>query len=202
LEYSFTATPEGAALGFHRAGRWDEVLEIERCWLTEEVGNGIRDAVRAWAREEGLEAYSQADASGYLRHLVVRQGRNTGQALVQLVTAPGERFETGYLVDVLRRFPEVRSIHWSINDTPAEQTNLPTKLLWGADAIEEEILGLRFRIRPSAFLQTNTGMAARLYELARQCAALTGDENVYDLYCGTGTIGLALSANARSVWGL
>ena len=140
LEYSFTPTPDGPALGFHRAGRWDEVLEIERCWLTDELGNGIRDAVRAWAREEGLEAYSQADGSGYLRHLVVRQGRNTGQALVQLVTAPGERFETGYLVDVLRRFPEVRSIHWSVNDTPAEVTNLPTRLLWGDEWIEEELV--------------------------------------------------------------
>src|SRR5919204_2925502 len=131
LEYSFTTTPDGPALGFHKAGRWDEVLEIERCWLTDELGNTIRDAVRDWAREEGLEAYSQADGSGYLRHLVVRQGRNTGQALVQLVTASGERFETGYLVDVLRRFSEVRSVHWSINDSPAEVTHLPSELLWG-----------------------------------------------------------------------
>jgi 23S rRNA (uracil1939-C5)-methyltransferase len=96
----------------------------------------------------------------------------------------------------------VRSIHWAINDTPAEQTNLPTKHLWGEEAIEEEILGLRYRVRPSAFLQTNTAMAARLYELARDFAAVTGDENVYDLYCGTGTIGLALAGKARSVWGL
>ena len=158
--------------------------------------------MRDWAREEQLEPYDQEIGSGYLRHLVVREGRNTGQALVVLVTAPGERFEAGYFVDVLRRFPEVRSIHWAINDTPAEQTNLPTKLLWGEDAIEEEILGLRFRVRPSAFLQTNTEMAARLYELAREYAGLTGDENVFDLYCGTGTIGLALAASARSVWGL
>ena len=119
-----------------------------------------------------------------------------------LVTAPGERFEAGYLVDVLRRFPEVRSIHWAINDTPAEQTNLPTKLLWGADAIEEEILGLRFRVRPSAFLQTNTEMAERLYELAREYAGLSGEENVFDLYCGTGTIGLALASSAGAVWGV
>src|SRR4051795_4825041 len=202
LEYSFTSTPEGPALGFHRAGRWDEVLEIERCWLTEEVGNGVRDAVRAWAREEGLEAYSQADGSGYLRHLVVRQGRNTGQALVQLVTAPGERFETGYLVDVLRRSPEVRSIHWSINDTPAEVTNLPTRLLWGEEWIEEELCGLRFRVRPNAFLQTNTAMAERLYGLAREAAGLTGDETVWDLYCGIGTIGLSLARDALTVWGI
>ena len=202
LEYSFTSTPEGVDLGFHRAGRWDEVIGIDVCLLTTDVGNAIRLAVRDWAREEGLEPYDQEAGTGYLRHLVVREGRNTGQALVVLVTAPGERFEAGYLVDVLRRFPEVRSIHWAINDTPAEQTNLPTKLLWGEDAIEEEILGLRFRVRPSAFLQTNTEMAERLYELAREYAALTGTENVYDLYCGTGTIGLALAGRAASVWGL
>ncbi|HEX2428435.1 MAG TPA: 23S rRNA (uracil(1939)-C(5))-methyltransferase RlmD [Gaiellaceae bacterium] len=202
LEYSFTASADGVDLGFHRAGRWDEVLGIDECLLTTDLGNAIRLAVRDWAREERLEPYDQADGSGYLRHLVVREGRNTNQALVVLVTAPGERFETGYFVDVLRRFPEVRSIHWAINDTPAEQTNLPTRLLWGEDAIEEEILGLRFRVRPSAFLQTNTEMAARLYELAREYAALGGSENVYDLYCGTGTIGLALAGSARSVWGL
>ena len=202
LEYSFTSTPEGVDLGFHRAGRWDEVIGIDVCLLTTDIGNAIRLAVREWAREEGLQPYDQEAGTGYLRHLVVREGRNTGQALVVLVTAPGERFETGYLVDVLRRFPQVRSIHWAINDTPAEQTNLPTKLLWGEQAIEEEILGLRFRVRPSAFLQTNTEMAERLYELAREYAALTGTENVYDLYCGTGTIGLSLAARAASVWGL
>jgi 23S rRNA (uracil1939-C5)-methyltransferase len=202
LEYSFTSSEDGVDLGFHRAGRWDEVVGIEECLLTTDVGNAIRLAVRAWAREEQLEAYDQETGSGYLRHLVVREGRNTGQALVVLVTAPGERFEAGYLVDVLRRFPEVRSIHWAINDTPAEQTNLPTKLLWGADAIEEELLGLRFRIRPSAFLQTNTEMAERLYELAREYAGLSGEENVFDLYCGTGTIGLALATSAGSVWGV
>jgi 23S rRNA (uracil1939-C5)-methyltransferase len=202
LEYSFTSTEDGVDLGFHRAGRWDEVIGLEVCLLTTDLGNAIRDAVRGWAREERLEPYDQATGAGYLRHLVVREGRNTGQVLVVLVTAPGERFETGYFVDVLRRFPEVRSIHWAINDTPAEQTNLPTKLLWGDEAIEEEILGLRFRVRPSAFLQTNTEMAERLYALAREYAGLTGTENVYDLYCGTGTIGLALADRAASVWGL
>ena len=202
LEYSFTTGVDGVELGFHRAGRWDDVVDIDECLLTTDVGNAIRLAVREWAREEQLEPYDQATGSGYLRHLVVREGRNTGQALVVLVTSPGERFEAGYLVDVLRRFTEVRSIHWAINDTPAEQTNLPTRLLWGVDAIEEEILGLRFRIRPSAFLQTNTEMAARLYELAREYAALDGSENVFDLYCGTGTIGLALARDASSVWGL
>jgi 23S rRNA (uracil1939-C5)-methyltransferase len=202
LEYSFTATPGGPALGFHRAGRWDEVLEIEKCWLTTDLGNAIRSAVRDWAREERLEAYDQAGHTGYLRHLVVREGRNTGQVLVQLVTAVGERFDRDEFVEVLRRFPEVRSIHWAVNETPAEVTNLPTTLLWGDEAIEERLCGLRFRVRPNAFLQTNTAMAERLYGIAGEFAELTGGETVYDLYCGIGTIGLSLASRALTVWGV
>jgi 23S rRNA (uracil1939-C5)-methyltransferase len=202
LEYSFTQTPAGPALGFHRAGRWDEVLEIEKCWLTTDLGNGIRNAVRDWAREERLEAYDQAEQTGYLRHLVVREGRNTGQALLELVTAAGERFDRDHFVETVRRFPEVRSIHWAVNETPAEVTNLPTTLLWGDEAIEEELCGLRFRVRPNAFLQTNTAMAERLYELAGEVAGLTGGESVWDLYCGIGAIGLSLASRALTVWGV
>jgi 23S rRNA (uracil1939-C5)-methyltransferase len=202
LEYSFTSTAEGPALGFHRAGRWDDVLEIERCWLTTELGNAIRDTVRDWAREERLEPYDQETQTGYLRHLVVREGRNTGQALVLLVTGAGERFEPERLVELLRAFPQVRSIHWGVNDSPAETTNVPTRLLWGEDAIEEELRGLRFRVRPGAFLQTNTAMADRLYELAGEYAALNGSETVYDLYCGIGTIGLSMASRALTVWGV
>jgi len=202
LEYSFTQYEDGPTLGFHKAGRWDEVLEIEKCWLTTDLGNAVRNAVREWAREEGLEAYDQEKQSGYLRHLVVREGRNTGQVLVSLVTAPGDRFEPGYFVEVLTRFPEVRSIHWAINDTPAEVTNLPTKLLWGEDAIEEQLCGLRFRVSPNAFLQTNTQMAERLYGIAREFAQLTGRETVWDLYCGIGSIGLTLAVDALTVWGI
>ena len=105
LEYSFTDTPRGAALGFHRAGRWDEVLEVERCWLTTDLGNAIRDTVREWAQEEGLPAYDQEAQTGYLRHLVVREGRNTGQALVQLVTAPGDLQGADRFVAALRAVP-------------------------------------------------------------------------------------------------
>ncbi|MFL5944435.1 MAG: 23S rRNA (uracil(1939)-C(5))-methyltransferase RlmD, partial [Gaiellaceae bacterium] len=202
LEYSFTATPSGPALGFHKAGRWDEVLDIRKCWLTTDLGNAIRNAVREWARGDRLVAYDQEAQTGFLRHLVVREGRNTGQVLVQLVTAPGEKFDTGGFVDTLRVFPEVRSIHWSENESPAEVTNLPTQLLWGEEAIEEELCGLRFRVRPNAFLQTNTAMAERLYGVAREFAALSGAETVYDLYCGIGTIGLVLARDALTVWGI
>jgi 23S rRNA (uracil1939-C5)-methyltransferase len=202
MEYSFTENDGGPTLGLHRAGRWDEVLEIEKCWLTSDLGNAIRNRIRDWAREERLPAYDQATQEGYLRHLVVREGRNTGQALVQLVTARGERFDRERLIEVLIEFPEVRSIHWSVNRGPAEVTNLPTELLWGEDAIEEEIGGLRFRVRPNAFLQTNTEMAERLYGIARDLASLEGGETVYDLYCGIGTIGLSMASSALTVWGI
>ena len=203
LEYSFTQLEDGPTLGLHKAGRWDEVLQIDYCWLTTNLGNAIRNAVREWARGDKLVAYDQAEHTGYLRHLVVREGRNTGQVLVQLVTSPGEKFDTGGFVDTLRLFPEVRSIHWSVNEGQAEvTTNLPTKLLWGEDAIEEQLCGMRFRVRPNAFLQTNTVMAEKLYETAREFAGLTGNETVYDLYCGIGTIGLLLAQDALTVWGI
>jgi 23S rRNA (uracil1939-C5)-methyltransferase len=202
MEYSFTQTDDGPALGLHRAGRWDEVLRIDRCLLTTDTGNAIRNRLTEWAREEKLVAYDQETQEGYLRHVVVREGRNTGQALVQLVTARAERFDRERLIEVLTEIPAVRSIHWSENRGVAEVTNLPTELLWGEDAIEEEIGGLRFRVRPNAFLQTNTEMAAELYAIAREFAALGGDETVYDLYCGIGTIGLSLAAKSMTVWGI
>jgi 23S rRNA (uracil1939-C5)-methyltransferase len=202
MEFSFTQGPDGPALGLHKAGRWDEVLQIDHCWLQSETGNAIRNRITEWAREEKLVAYDQETQEGYLRHLVVREGRNTGQALVQLVTARGERFDRERLIEVLNELPAVRSIHWSVNRGVAEVTNLPTELLWGEDAIEEEIGGLRFRVRPNAFLQTNTEMAERLYAIAREFAQLQGGETVYDLYCGIGTIGLSLAANALTVWGI
>jgi 23S rRNA (uracil1939-C5)-methyltransferase len=202
MEYSFTQLEDGPTLGLHKAGRWDEVLEVEKCWLTSDVGNAIRNRMREWAREEKLVAYDQETHEGYLRHLLLREGRNTGQVLVQLVTSRGERFDRERLIEVLTEFPGVRSIHWSENRGVAEITNLPTDLLWGDEAIEEEMSGLRFRVRPNAFLQTNTEMAEELYALAREFAALEGDETVYDLYCGIGTIGLSMAANALTVWGI
>jgi 23S rRNA (uracil1939-C5)-methyltransferase len=201
LEYSFAGGETGVGLGLHRAGRWDEVLDVEKCWLTTDLGNGIRNTVRAWANEQGLAAFDQETQDGYLRHLVVREGRNTGQALVVLVTAPGALDEESFVAAV-RTFPEVKSVHWAVNDSPAEITNLPTKLLWGEEAIEEAVLGLRFRVRPNAFMQTNTAMCEVLYRLAGDYAGLSGEETVYDLYCGTGTIGISIACDALTVWGI
>ena len=201
LEYSFARGENGVGLGLHRAGRWDDVLDIEQCWLTTDLGNGIRNNVRAWANEQGVAAFDQETQEGYLRHLVVREGRNTDQALLVLVTAPGALDEESFVAAV-RTFPEVKSVHWAVNDSPAEITNLPTKLLWGEEAIEEAILGLRFRVRPNAFMQTNTAMCEVLYRLAGEYAGLSGEETVYDLYCGTGTIGVSVAKDALTVWGI
>src|SRR4029078_13199969 len=130
----------------------------------------------------GLSAYGAESRAGYLRHLVVREGRNTGQALVVLVTAPGEFDDEGF-VTAVQEFPEGRSAYWAVNDTPSEITNVPSRLLWGEEAIEEEILGLRFRVRPNAFLQTNTEMAEKLYGIARDFAGPTGNARGSDLHC-------------------
>ena len=187
----------------HRAGRWDEVLDIEKCWLTTELGNAIRETVDAWAREERLEAYSQEDGTGYLRHLVIREGRNTGQALVQLVTAKGERFERDHLVETLRRFPEVRSIHWAVNETPAEITNLPTRAALGRG---RDRGGARRPALPRAAERVPADEHARwpsgCTSSRASSPALTGGETVWDLYCGIGTIGLSMASSALTVWGV
>src|SRR5581483_6576859 len=86
MEYSFAPGP---VVGLHKAGRWDEVLDIEKCWLTSDVGNAIRNRLREWAKEEKLDGYDQETHEGYLRHVLMREGRNTGQVLVQLVTSRG-----------------------------------------------------------------------------------------------------------------
>ncbi len=202
LEFSFTQTDDGPDLGFHRAGRWDEVLGISACHIASDAVNNIRVAVRDWARTTGLSVYDQREHVGYLRHLLVREGRNTGQALVVLVTGPGDLRGREELVATLQQFPEVKSIHWGVNEGQSEITGVPTKLLWGTPWIEEEILGLRYRLRPGAFLQTNTSMAEKLYEVAIDFADLKGGETVYDLYCGIGTISLTLASKALTVWGI
>src|SRR5262249_1332746 len=102
MEYSFAPGPDAAPLlALHPAGRWDEFLGIDRCHRTTATGNRLRNAMADWAREGRLTAYAQGTAEGYLRHLIVREGRNTGQTLVQLVTPERERFDRERLIEVL-----------------------------------------------------------------------------------------------------
>ena len=181
------------ALGFHRAGRWDEVLDIERCWLTTDLGNAIRDAVRDWARAERLARLRPGDAARATSATSsCARAATPARRSSQLVTAPGERFERRRASSRrCARSPRCARSTGRSTTRPAEVTNLPTTLLWGEEAIEEELLGLRFRVRPNAFLQTNTrdGRAA-LRARERVRGARPATETVYDLYCGIGTIGL------------
>jgi 23S rRNA (uracil1939-C5)-methyltransferase len=202
LEYSFTNTPEGVAAGLHRAGRFDDVLPISRCWLTGDVGNAVRDVVQAWARAHRLDAYDQRTGNGLLRHLVVREARTTGSALVLLVTRERDVPGTTALVEALRSVPAVRSVYLAVNAGVAEVTNVPAVLLAGEPTIEEVVLGRRFAVGPTTFMQTNTVMVERLYTAALDACAPRGDEVAFDLYCGVGTISLALAGRSRHVYGM
>jgi 23S rRNA (uracil1939-C5)-methyltransferase len=188
LEYSFGERDGTLVLGFHRRGSWSEVIDAEDCLLASERNNHARNEVREWARGEGIPAYDGRDQSGVLRNLVVREGRRTGQIQTRLVTSPA-----GFTR------PPV-DLHTVIQGTSGG-TSGPTGVL-GQEFLEEELGGLRFRISPAAFFQTNTEMAERLCELAAQAAMLSGRERVFDLYCGIGTIGLSLARDAGEVWGI
>ena len=188
LEYSFGERDDELVLGFHRRGSWSEVVDAEDCQLATEANNSTRNEIREWARREGIPPYDSDTRSGVLRNLVVREGRRTGQVQTRLITSPA-RFTR----------PPV-DLH-TLVEGPGSGTSGPTGVL-GQEFLEEELAGLRFRISPLAFFQTNTEMAERLCELASAAAALTGRERVFDLYCGIGTIGLGLARDAGEVWGI
>jgi 23S rRNA (uracil1939-C5)-methyltransferase len=200
LEYSFGTDPAGRLIcGFHAPGRWDEIVETNDCLLASEGGNDARERVVRWCRDNGLTAYDRRTGEGLLRNLVVREGRRTGQLQVRLVTAPGELDRDG-LASVAG--PEM-GVLWTRLESAAETTQGgETELLAGEDRLEEELGGIRLRISPQAFMQTNTEMAERLYGVAIEYAQLGGFERVYDLYCGIGTIGLVLAPRVAEVWGL
>jgi 23S rRNA (uracil1939-C5)-methyltransferase len=204
LEYSFGGTP-GAdlALGFHRPGRWNEIDNIEVDLLASERVDHARRLARDWCREEGLAPYDRRSGEGFLRNLVVREGRRSGMVQARVVTSTGD-FRAGELAAAL----DVDGVLWTRSAGVAETTREgQTELIAGADAIEEELrvggaAPLRFRISPEAFFQTNTEMAEALYANALELAELRGDERVYDLFCGIGTIALALARAAGEVWGI
>ncbi len=201
LEYSFGRTGEGRLIcGFHAPGRWDEIVEIRDCMLASEPANAARASVVDWCTAAGLVAYDRRSGDGFLRNLVVREGRRTGQLQVRLVTAPGEIDGASLAAAVA---DERTSVLWTQVDTVAETTQGGhTKLLAGDDRLDEELGGISLRISPAAFLQTNTEMAEQLYRLAIQYAEPTGLERAYDLYCGIGTIAMLIAPRVAEVWGL
>ena len=199
LEFSFgTASAGELVCGFHAPGSWERIEHVEDCMLQSERGNAARRAVLGWCRERGLGAYDRRAQEGLLRNLVVREGRRTGDLQVRLVTSDHD-------VD-LEGLPEAAgadSVLWTRAAGAGETTaGGVTTVLSGTSAIEEELSGLRFRIDAEAFFQTNTEMAERLYAIAGELAGLQGWERVHDLFCGIGTISLALAARAGEVWGV
>ena len=199
LEYSFGQGPDGGlVLGFHPPGNWRQVVAIEEDVLASPAINELRERVRTWCEGEGLTPHDRETHSGFLRNLVVREGRRTGQLQARLVTSSG-KFRSSHFAEAA----DVESVLWTRTSKLAEVTrDGETELLSGAEAIEERLGDLRFRITAEAFFQTNTEMAERLYGHAADAAGLTGAERVFDLFCGMGTIGLTLASRASEVWGV
>jgi 23S rRNA (uracil1939-C5)-methyltransferase len=200
LEYSFgTGEDGGLVCGFHAPGRWEEIVAIDDCLLASEAGNRAREQVVSWCRAQGLPAYDRRTGEGFLRNLIVREGRRTGELQVRLVTSPGQLDRESLTAAAT----SAAGLLWTRTASVAETTaGGETDLLSGADRLEEELGGMRLRISSDAFFQTNTEMAEQLYRLAIEYAELTGFERVFDLYCGIGTIGLLMAPRASQLWGL
>jgi 23S rRNA (uracil1939-C5)-methyltransferase len=199
VEYSFGTDDSGALVcGFHAPGRFDRIEAVGDDRLASEAVNALRERVTEWCRAEGLSTYDRRAHEGLLRNLVVRESRRGGKVQARLVTSPGD-----LRIDELSHAAGADGFFWTRTESMGETTaGGETEHVAGDPYLEEELSGLRFRISPEAFFQTNTEMAERLYGVAREYAALEGWERVYDLYCGIGTVGLTLAPRAAELWGL
>lgn len=194
------------AVGFHISGAFDKILDIDECYLMDDINNRIRNDIRSYALEHGLEFYDLRANRGLLRSLMIRNS-NTGE-LMFLVQFRIETKEEQAQADALMQhladtFPEITSLLYvdnhKCNDTFGDQEIHVVK---GKDYIYEEMEDLKFKVGPKSFYQTNTEQAYELYKVAREFAGLTGNELVYDLYTGTGTIANFVSKQARKVIGI
>lgn len=191
------------ALGFHIPGLFDKVLDIRECHLQPEPSNAIRDAVRRFAHKNAYAFFNLREQSGFLRNLIIRNN-SRGEVMVIVVFFLDEKGRIEKLMDYLAtEFPRIKSLFYIINtkknDSLADQEPV---LYSGEDHLVEEMEGLRFRIGPKSFYQTNTLQSVKLYKIAKEFAGLTGNEVVYDLYTGTGTIANFVADSARKVVGI
>ena len=191
------------ALGFHIPGMWDKILDLEVCYLQAEPSNAIRDFVKAKAEEMGLSFFNTRKQEGLLRTLMVRTS-TTGEIMVLIQFFHEDTEKRKLLLQaVAEQFPQITSLLYVINskgnDTLYDQE---IKLFHGRDHIFEEMEGLRFKINAKSFYQTNSEQAYELYKITRDFAGLRGDELVYDLYTGTGTIAQFVAKKARKVIGV
>jgi len=194
---------KGDALGFHVPGLFDKVLDIRECHLQPEPSNAIRDAVRRYARRKGLAFFNFRQQSGFLRNLIIRNSGN-GNVMVIVVFFLDEKARRDALLDFLSsEFSQITSLWYIINTKRNDSLTDQLPVLYkGDDHLEEEMNGLKFRIGPNSFYQTNTGQAGKLYRIVRDFAGLTGNEIVYDLYTGTGIIANYVAASTQKVIGI
>jgi 23S rRNA (uracil1939-C5)-methyltransferase len=191
------------ALGFHIPGLFDKVLDIEECHLQPEPSNMIRDAVRAYSLRSRLEFFDLNEQSGFLRNLVIRNSLD-GRVMVIVVFFHEDKAKRIGLLDFLSsEFPQITSLMYVINSKRNDSLNDQEPILYkGVDHLVEEMDELKFRIGPKSFYQTNTLQARELYRVAKDFAALSGNEIVYDLYTGTGTIANYVARSASKVIGI
>ncbi|WCM42533.1 23S rRNA (uracil(1939)-C(5))-methyltransferase RlmD [Flavobacterium sp. CBA20B-1] len=191
------------ALGFHIPKMWDKILDIKKCYLQQDPSNAIRNEIRDFANENGLEFFNPRENTGLLRTLMIRTA-STGEIMVLIQFFKEDKKKRELLLDFLKnRFPEITSLQYVINsklnDTIYDQNVI---CYHGRDYILEEMEGLKFSINAKSFYQTNSDQAYELYSITRDFAGLTGNELVYDLYTGTGTIAQFVSKNAKKVIGV
>ena len=195
--------PNRNAVGFHIPGGFDKVLNIENCWLQDDISNRLRLFLRDYTQQRGYTFYDIRNNVGLMRTIMIRTA-STGELM--LVVVFGEDNEAA-IADVMgavkEQFPQITSLMYvvnlKVNDSLTDQEFI---LYSGRDYIEEEMEGLKFRVGPKSFYQTNSEQAYELYKVARNFAGLTGKELVYDLYTGTGTIANFVARQAREVIGI
>ena len=191
------------ALGFHIPRMWDKILDIEKCHLQEDPSNAIRNSIKEFATENGMTFFNARNHTGLLRTLMIRTA-STGEIMVLIQFFENDKAQRELLLDfVYEKFPHITSLQYVINskanDTLYDQD---IKLYKGRDYILEEMEGLKFSINAKSFYQTNSDQAYELYKITREFAGLTGNEVVYDLYTGTGTIAQFVSKQAKKVIGV
>ncbi|HOV99546.1 MAG TPA: 23S rRNA (uracil(1939)-C(5))-methyltransferase RlmD [Bacteroidota bacterium] len=215
MEYSFSteqwkwkgmndAHGSSLYLGLHVPQRYDKVLDIDECYLQSQLSNAILNRTREFARDKKLSVYDSNTEEGYLRFLVIREAKRTGQTLVNLVTHHEDsEVMNEYVSVLLDTFPNITTIVNTINPRKAHvATGERETVYYGSGVIEEQIGKYRFLISPSSFFQTNTVQAERLYGIVQTLGNFSKQDVLYDLYCGTGTIGIFLSEFVEHVVGI
>jgi 23S rRNA (uracil1939-C5)-methyltransferase len=194
---------ERNALGFHIPKRFDRILDIEKCYLQPDPSNEIRNRLRVFCLQQGFRFYDQKHNVGFLRNLIIRTA-NTGDVMVIVQFAEPNQEEIDTVMAFLAEtFPQITSLQYIINTKGNDSYYDQTAILYaGKSYIEEQMEGLIFRVGPKSFYQTNSEQAYELYKIAREFAQLTGNEHVYDLYTGTGTIANFVARQAKAVIGV